>query len=119
MGFYILLPPDKNPENIVPFDSNKSTDIPFDPEKSIKTIFKSYDSESLQNPDNYFENPKNYCLICDCGIYSPKDPLSRFLEISSAKLFLDNGILKCKTCKEIIGYIPRELTSFKDINIQR
>jgi len=119
MAFYILLDPEKNPEKIVPFDSNTSTIIPFDLDKSIKSIFKSCSSEYLDNPDNYFDNPKNFCLTCDCGVYSPKDPMSRFLEMTSAKLLLDNGILICKTCEKKIGYIPRELTSFKDINIQR
>ena len=119
MAYCILLDPEKNPEKIVPFDLKTSTIIPFDPEKSILETFKLYGSKSLGKPDDYLDNPKNYCLICDCGIYSPKDPLSRFLELGIAKFLLDNDILKCKTCKEIIGYIPRELTSFKDINIQR
>lgn len=119
MAYCILLDLEKNPEKVVPFNLKTSTIIPFDPEKSILETFKLYGSKSLGKPDDYLDNPKNYCLICDCGIYSPKDPLSRFLELGIAKFLLDNDILKCKTCKEIIGYIPRELTSFKDINIQR
>ena len=99
-----FIPFDSKTSTIIPFDSKTSTIIPFDLETSIVKVIRSDGYQPLDNPDDY-------SLICGCGVYSPHDPLSRFLELQSAKSLLDNGILRCNKCNEKIGYIPRELVS--------